>query len=407
MVGVSLANSPETIPLLAADMNAVLRQLLQMPEIDADMVGLFGVSQATWYVPLVAESAAEIRFIVVLTGGVMPVWNNIRYEILSIHEGHGVEESQQLLEAYSGELGFDPRPNLRPLDIPMLYLLGEQDPNVPFRVNRDEIELLKDDGKDITLVTYANGFHGLDGIDFWPNVAQWQSSERLRKYLKDGWIPILVSLSALLALLMLLGFLTDFYTLNVKSEMEAIPGLGPKVTVITVIIFLVALLPITIVLLVNSALKAITTEVTSTEEKFHVYVRLRADLQRAVMVSGLIFGLGMLVTGAFLELRVVKVPGTDTQNELLLLYGAYLSLIVALIYVPVYVRLLAFGRDILNETVPLPPTRSDNWMEIYSKRKTVEGYLQLSVLSVPGVQAMIPILVPLVAGIIATFLSQG
>ena len=109
----------------------------------------------------------------------MPVGNNIRYEILSIHEGRSVEESQQLLEAYSGEPSFDPRPNLRALDIPMLYLLGEQDPNVPFRVNRDGIELLKDDGKDITLLTYANGVHGLDGIDFWPDVANWLNSEMI------------------------------------------------------------------------------------------------------------------------------------------------------------------------------------------------------------------------------------
>ena len=179
VVGLSLANSPETIPLLAADMNAVLQQLLQTPEIDTDRVGLYGVSQATWYMPLVAESAAEIGFMIVLTGGVMPVGLNIRYEILSLHEGRGVEESQQLLEAYSGEPAFDPQPNLRALDIPMLYLLGEQDPNVPFRVNRGEIELLKDEGKDITLVTYANGVHALDGIDFWPDVAQWLSSEMI------------------------------------------------------------------------------------------------------------------------------------------------------------------------------------------------------------------------------------
>ena len=112
VVGVSLANSPETIPLLAADMNTVLQQLLQMPEIDTDRVGLFGASQATWYMPLVAESAAEVGFMIVLTGGVMPVGINIRYEILSIHEGRGVEESQQLLGAYSGELGFDPRPSI-------------------------------------------------------------------------------------------------------------------------------------------------------------------------------------------------------------------------------------------------------------------------------------------------------
>ena len=153
VVRLSTANSPQTIPLLAADMNAVLQQLLQMPEIDTDRVGLFGVSQAYWYMPLVAESAAEVGFMIVLTGGVTPVGINLRYEELIRIEGRSIEESQQLLEEYSGELGFDPRPHLRALDIPMFYLLGDQDPNVPFRVNRDGIELLKQEGKDIAFLS--------------------------------------------------------------------------------------------------------------------------------------------------------------------------------------------------------------------------------------------------------------
>ena len=176
VVSLSTANSQVTVPLLAADMNAVLQQLLQMPEIDTDRVGLFGVSQANWYMPLVAESAAEVGFMIVLTGGVMPVGINNRYEELIRIEGRGIEEAQQLLEGYSGELGFDPRPHLRALDIPMLYLLGEQDPNGPFRVNRDGIELLKQEGKDITFFSYAEGVHALEGIDFWPDVDQWYRS---------------------------------------------------------------------------------------------------------------------------------------------------------------------------------------------------------------------------------------
>ncbi len=180
VVGVSLANSPETIPLLAADMNAVLQQLLQQPEIDTDRIGLYGVSQATWYMPLVAESAPEIKFMIILTGGVMPVGVNIRYEELVRIEGRNIEEAQQLLEGYSGELGFDPRPPLRAIDIPVLYLLGGQDANTPFRVNRDGIELLRAEGINITPLTYANGVHLLDGIDFWPDVAQWLDSEMLR-----------------------------------------------------------------------------------------------------------------------------------------------------------------------------------------------------------------------------------
>jgi len=132
VVSLSTANSQVTIPLLAADMDAVLLQLLQMPEIDTDRVGLFGVSQANWYMPLVAESAAEVGFMIVLTGGVMPVGINNRYEELIRIEGRGIEEAQQLLEGYSGELGFDPRPHLRALNIPMLYATRRARPQRTF-----------------------------------------------------------------------------------------------------------------------------------------------------------------------------------------------------------------------------------------------------------------------------------
>ena len=83
-----------------------------MPEIDTDRVGLYGVSQANWYMPLVAESATEVGFIIVLTGGVMPVGINVRYEELIHIEGRSIEEAQSLLKGYSGELGFDQRPPL-------------------------------------------------------------------------------------------------------------------------------------------------------------------------------------------------------------------------------------------------------------------------------------------------------
>jgi fermentation-respiration switch protein FrsA (DUF1100 family) len=130
--------------------------------------------------PLVAESAAEVGFMIVLTGGVMPVGIQVRYEELIRIEGRSEEDAQQLLEGYSDELGFDQRPLLRALDIPMLYLMGEQDPNGPFRANRDGIELLKEEGKDITLLLYGDGVHLLDGIDFWPDVAHWLSSKGIR-----------------------------------------------------------------------------------------------------------------------------------------------------------------------------------------------------------------------------------
>ena len=172
VVRVSGANSPETIPLLASDMNAVLQRLLQIPDIDKDKIGLYGVSQANWYMPLLADQAAEVQFMIMLTGGVIPVGPKAHWEGLVFHRKLNPDSALVLFDQYSGDLGFDQRPHLRALNIPMLYLLGERDPGIPFAVNRDELEVLKTEGKDITLISYSEGVHLLKGIDFWP---EWHS----------------------------------------------------------------------------------------------------------------------------------------------------------------------------------------------------------------------------------------
>ncbi len=177
VVSLSTANSQETIPLLAADMNAVLQQLLLMPEIDTDRIGLFGVSQANWYMPLLADQVAEVRFMIVLTGGVIPVGPKNYWEELIFFRKLDPDSALVLFNQYSDDIGFDQRPHIRALNIPMLYLLGEQDPGYPFTVLRDELELIKAEGKDITVISYSDGVHGLEGIDFWPDVAHWLSSE--------------------------------------------------------------------------------------------------------------------------------------------------------------------------------------------------------------------------------------
>ena len=61
----------------------------------------------------------------------------------------------------------------------MLYLMGELDPNGPYGANRDEILRLADLGVDITLVSYPEGIHALDGTDFWPDIWDWLSTRRL------------------------------------------------------------------------------------------------------------------------------------------------------------------------------------------------------------------------------------
>jgi pimeloyl-ACP methyl ester carboxylesterase len=176
LVAVSTANSGGTILRLASDMGAVLDELLANSRIDRERIGLVGASQATWYMPVVAEATPEVRFMVVITGPALPVGFQNRYEEMTRFEELSQEEAELqlgLLSDYEGPLGFNPIPILEDLDIPLLYLLGGEDPASPRQANIVAAEELKANGADVEYVVYPEGVHLLPDVDFWPDVAAW------------------------------------------------------------------------------------------------------------------------------------------------------------------------------------------------------------------------------------------
>lgn len=176
LVVVSTSSSERAISVLASDMEAILHQLLADSRIDRERIGLVGASQATWYMPVVAQATPEVRFMVVITGPVLPVGFQNRHEEMKRFEGLSQEEAELRLgplSEYKGNLGFNPTPILENLDIPMLYLLGAEDPASPRQENIVATEALRAEGADVEFVVYPDGEHLLPGIDFWPDVAAW------------------------------------------------------------------------------------------------------------------------------------------------------------------------------------------------------------------------------------------
>ena len=171
----STQNSETVVPQLAADMMAVVRAAQMHEEIDRQRMALFGASQATWYMPLVAAAVPEVQFMIVLTGGFMPVGPSNHWEFLVSVEDRDPFSPQtvELWRAYDGPLGFDQRPSIRALGRPMLYLFGEKDPGVPFQLMFEEFDDLEASSADITLVSFPQGEHLLEGIDFWDDVRTW------------------------------------------------------------------------------------------------------------------------------------------------------------------------------------------------------------------------------------------
>ncbi|GEM_PF-4177516 len=69
----STGNSETVVPQLAADMMEVLRGAQDHEEIDSERLALFGLSQAAWYLPIVATEFPEVQFVIMVTGGLTPV----------------------------------------------------------------------------------------------------------------------------------------------------------------------------------------------------------------------------------------------------------------------------------------------------------------------------------------------
>jgi pimeloyl-ACP methyl ester carboxylesterase len=135
--GGSFPGSPATqtaISALAADAQAQVRFLGTLPQVDRSKVGLLGASQAGWVIALAAARDRAVRWGVPLVGPTTTVGETDLFTQLA-----GAEQAppsgtraQMLAEVRAqGPSGFDPIPSLRKLTIPVLWVYGDDDRNVP------------------------------------------------------------------------------------------------------------------------------------------------------------------------------------------------------------------------------------------------------------------------------------
>lgn len=193
---------------LAADVLSGVRYLAARPDIRRDRIGLWGVSQAGWILPLAAGQAPqEIAFLVVHAGsgttvreeGVLYIQNELRfgglpessvaigtrYQMLDdsvTRAGSGWDELQRYYEAHRTEetwlwpprpaddwfrhyyrmlMDFDPFESWTRVTCPVLLFFGELDANVPPRESWPPIEraLRKGGNSRVTQVVLPNANH--------------------------------------------------------------------------------------------------------------------------------------------------------------------------------------------------------------------------------------------------------
>jgi dienelactone hydrolase len=79
---------------LAGDILAGVAVLKARPDIDANRLGLFGISQGGWVGSLAASKSKDVKFFLGIVGSGVPVWENVAHECTSVMRTLGLTPAQ-------------------------------------------------------------------------------------------------------------------------------------------------------------------------------------------------------------------------------------------------------------------------------------------------------------------------
>lgn len=165
----NVPNSERVFPVLAGDMLAGVAFLKTRPEIDAGRIGLFGISQAGWIIPLAASRSSDVKFMVLVVGPTVSVGvENYYSSLVELSPSASLDDAYARSRVYAGPHGYDPVPTLEGLSTPGLWLLGGVDRSIPTPLTVEVLQSLQDSGRPYRWIVYPGADHnlGLAGVDF-------------------------------------------------------------------------------------------------------------------------------------------------------------------------------------------------------------------------------------------------
>jgi len=195
------ANSVAMFGILAHDALAGVAALKARRDIDATRIGLAGISQAGWIIPLAASRSRDVRFQVILSGPAVSVGEEIAYSRLAgadpgSEQGVSDAEIDRRMAAFKGPHGYDPGPVLEALATPSIWIQGELDRSLPMPKTLATLERVRRLGRPVTVVVLPGADHGLmisatgRRPDFWPCVRAWLVGQGVVKSAAGAAAPL-------------------------------------------------------------------------------------------------------------------------------------------------------------------------------------------------------------------------
>jgi dienelactone hydrolase len=157
------------IPIREADTRAALAHLASLGGVDTSRIGVVTISQGGWVAPALLDGSSPARFAINFSGptvssGEEGAWSDWTGE----DEDHfGLKPPPIPFEELDRRMrsvppsGFDPRPALRRMTYPSLWLFGQWDPSIPSRASIAVLDSLIEQGKPFTWRLFPEANHGL------------------------------------------------------------------------------------------------------------------------------------------------------------------------------------------------------------------------------------------------------
>lgn len=146
--------SRENLTLLAQDASAALRALRGEKQLRNLPLGLIGVSQAGWIIPLASVRNRDARFMVLWSGAVETTHEDVLFEDVTsadpaFWDNHTHDEVGAMMNRVQDHLPWpscDPREALSGLTLPGLWLFGGRDRNINADLSIQRLQGLIADG---------------------------------------------------------------------------------------------------------------------------------------------------------------------------------------------------------------------------------------------------------------------
>jgi uncharacterized protein len=227
-----------TFDELALDAAAGVRMLRGRPDIDPRHIGLYGISQGTWLIGMVAARSTDVGFLIFVSGSGIPVWEQEVYRAGAMMRAAGFSDADVAdaqaydrrvfdvsrtgfgwpaldsltkalrarrapwFEDYALEYAslasarfwwlaayhYDPTSILEHLTIPILGLFGEKDLSFPVAtvIDRMRTDFRKAGNADVTLTVFPGAEHQL-------MAPQPYNGRTLRRIIAPQYIPALIT----------------------------------------------------------------------------------------------------------------------------------------------------------------------------------------------------------------------